>query len=162
MAETGRVDDMSNTLPGMPEGENLPPRFQDNRVPERPLTRAAHNAGSALGTTVNRVRTRLTVVRGRGGSAAEELSAKARQYSETTTRKLEDLKLDAQARGERLAETVQQRSADLGRDVRQRIRTLRAESQRVQRDYPIQVILGCAAAAFALGFVLRIWRSARD
>lgn len=179
MAETRRFDETaqssasmpgmdplpppSNTLPGMPEGDNLPPPAQSGQAANRPLTRAAQSAGTALGTTVNRVRTRLTVVRGgQGSSVSDEVSAKAREYSQTASRKLQDLKQDAQQRGEHLAETVQEKTAALNADVRQRLRNLRAQSQRVQLDFPIQVILGCAAAAFLLGFSLRIWRSGRD
>ncbi|MFB3917945.1 MAG: hypothetical protein ACE14M_14545 [Terriglobales bacterium] len=41
----------------------------------------------------------------------------------------------------------------------QRAAQTRTRAQQLAHDYPLHAILGCAAAAFVIGFALRIWRS---
>jgi ElaB/YqjD/DUF883 family membrane-anchored ribosome-binding protein len=57
-----------------------------------------------------------------------------------------------------LQETVRARAEDLRDTASRQARMARQRAEFYGRKYPLQVIGGVAAAAFLLGFVLRMWR----
>ncbi len=58
-----------------------------------------------------------------------------------------------------LEQRLEDRIEELGQGLRRRISDLPRERARVQREYPVQIILACAAVAFVAGVALRIWRT---
>ncbi len=58
-----------------------------------------------------------------------------------------------------LEQRLEDRVEELGRRLNRRISDLPQQKARVEREYPLQIILACAAVAFVAGITLRIWRT---
>ncbi len=58
----------------------------------------------------------------------------------------------------RASENVHETAADLKRDARHNLRQMRSRGQHLAHEYPIHFVLGAAASAFAIGFLLGWWR----
>lgn len=52
-------------------------------------------------------------------------------------------------------------AADIKETARQRIDEARSRARYYAHEYPVEFIATAGAAAFALGFILRVWRSSR-
>lgn len=129
-----------------PGPEGVPPERQlETELPasnER-LNRTAENVGTAVGTAVNAVRDlpdrlqdmkqRLKIVRGAGEPS-----------------KADEIKVKAKEKADELKETA-------GRKIDE----ARSRATHLANQYPIQVILAAGAIAFAVGLILRLWRSDR-
>ena len=154
---TSEVPDF-DVYPGTPEqqgfspSEGLRPIAQPERTlpPPGGLTNTAERIGRSLGNAVNAVRdlpsgmrTRLTVVKGKG---AEQASAAADQLK------------DISERAQQTAQEQWQRTRALAQEQLQRARV---RAQYIAREYPLQVIAGAAAAGLLLGISLRVWRGNR-
>jgi ElaB/YqjD/DUF883 family membrane-anchored ribosome-binding protein len=63
------------------------------------------------------------------------------------------------AHAERLSRQAGPAAADFKRNAEQRYQHTRARAQAIANRYPIETIAGAAAAAFVLGFALRLRRS---
>jgi ElaB/YqjD/DUF883 family membrane-anchored ribosome-binding protein len=81
---------------------------------------------------------------------------RARQPAERVKDRIDDVRERLES-GE-LQEDVRKRAEYLAGEVSDRARELRSRTQHYARQYPLKFIAGAAAAGFALGFVLRMWR----
>ncbi len=52
-------------------------------------------------------------------------------------------------------------AGELRDNARQKVQQARSRAEYLAHEYPLQFILAAGAAAFVLGFALRIWRSSR-
>ena len=68
---------------------------------------------------------------------------------------------DASEAAAQLKETAEEKAADLKHGARRRVTATRRQIEGLKAEYPLQIILGLAAAAFVIGFGIRIWRSTR-
>jgi hypothetical protein len=151
MPENARATPNFDTYPAPSPGPTARP---DRQLPEDPtgarLTETAETIGTAVGKAVNTVRDlpgrledmkddmkhRLQVVRRQGGpSAGDKLKDKA-----------DELK-------DKAGELKQQASDKLG-EARQR-------ASRMANESPLTVVLAAGIVAFAVGVILRVWRSNR-
>ena len=57
-----------------------------------------------------------------------------------------------------LQEDVRERASDLAEEASRQARVARTRAEFYARNYPLQFIAGAAAAGFAIGFLLRMWR----
>lgn len=145
------------------------------------LNRSAEVVGRGVGNAVagvrrlprqfDKLRSRIHLVprRATGGRAADDLQdvvADWRDAAEDTVSELthrvknytDDVSNSAHRGWEDFRRQMECRIASLRRDARRQLAALRQwESKR-----PLQVIGGCAAAAFVAGVALRIWRSNCD
>lgn len=103
-----------------------------------PLNEAAERVGILVGVAVERAR-----------ELPRRLSELKQRFIIIRGRKTEDVSVAA---------------AQYRRDAERKLRQARNRAEFLANEYPVQVIAGIAAAAFVLGFGLRIWRSkhARD
>lgn len=106
--------------------------------PEVPATRkreAAETVGAAVGKAVVRVR---------------EVPRRMAEMKERFT----------VIRG-RAREDAASTAGDFRENARQKVQEARTRADYLAHEYPLEFILGVGAAAFVLGFALRIWRSSR-
>ncbi|HEY3928335.1 MAG TPA: hypothetical protein VGL89_08175 [Candidatus Koribacter sp.] len=166
--DTQSIDEL---LAGFPPEQALP-AAQNPR-----LNQAAESIGSALGTTIGKVRHGISLVQNRqrsnGPSASERVSQQAETFTAAITEKAEQLGdlaeekasefVDmAQERWQRVSQTAQERWSEARRMARRRIVDVREQAAHLRDDRPIELILSFAGAAFVLGFALRVWRSTHD
>ena len=114
----------------------------------------AERIGGALGTAVRhargvpgRVRGGLELVRGR---VAERASQATSQVSEASSQYKEQLK-----------DRASEKFADWNDAARRGASQARQQAERIRAEYPLQVMIGLAAAFFVIGFGIRLWRSTR-
>jgi hypothetical protein len=146
----------------------LPPSA-DSTVPGQTsprLNRTAEGIGSALGTTVGRVRSGLTLVQRREREIARDLS-------ETVSQQAENLSAAVVEQVDRITDVAEERVSQFTRALNEemgvlrfraatRIKELRKQAATARDEHPVEAILAIAGAAFVLGFALRIWRSGND
>lgn len=151
--------DQENRREGGPEPRISPPIASvspDRELPERATPGAigewptrttapgghqpADRAGYVLGTAAGRARqlgTRL-------------------QYQ--VQDRIDDLRSRFQLIRGRASQNVEETAADVEREARQNLSQLRSRAQYFAHEYPIHFVLGAAASAFLIGFVLGWWR----
>ncbi len=103
--------------------------------PAPKLRETAETVGSAVGRAVNRAR---------------ELPHRLAEMKERFT----------VIRG-RAREEAATKAEEAGETARQKLQHAQTRIQHYAHDYPIQFILGVGAGCFALGVIMRIWRSNR-
>lgn len=124
-----------DTYPAPADPEELRMRSSHDELEENPkLTEAAGRIGSVVGRAVGMVK---------------ELPDNVKQRF--------DVIRGGAGEGRRLSE----RAGELAESARERIRETRQRTSRYAHDNPFQFLAVVAGAAFALGVVLRIWRSHR-
>ncbi len=185
----GEYPDTQGGNPSSPLGRQedtpaLPPGETESRdAGNRTLNRSAEVVGRSVGTAVagirtlpdefERLRSRIHVVKKNAGESALDLrdSAEAKaadlrdsaevgllELAEKAAAYTETIRSRADSRMEEFRRTARYRLQEIRRTTRLRI--IQARFWRPER--PLQAILICAGAAFALGAILRIWRSSGE
>lgn len=130
------------------------------------LNRTAESIGSALGTTVGRVRSGLTLVQEREREMARDLSQTVSQQAENLSaavvEHVDHLTDVAEERVFEFARTFNRQLDVLRFRANARMRELRRQATITRDEHPVEAILVIAGAAFVLGFALRVWRSGND
>jgi len=122
------------------------------------MQEVAERIGGVLGTAVRhargvsvRVRSGLELVRGRvadqAAQVSEEASESASQFSEASSQ---------------FKEKASEKFSDWNQAARNRVSQARQRAEEIKAKYPLQVMLGLAAAFFVIGFGIRLWRSNRE
>lgn len=143
-----------NELSGGP-GRDVTPANASVAFPgdrqQQQMHEVAERLGGVLGTAIrqargfsSRVRGGLQVVQGR---VADRTSRASQETQEAASR---------------LQEAAKEKAADWNQGARQRFVELRQQAEEMKTEYPLQMILALAAAAFVIGFGIRLWRSTRD
>lgn len=130
------------------------------------LNRTAETIGAALGTTVGKMRSGISLVQDRRREATQGISSTISQTSESLSaaamEKAERLGDFAEEKVSALANSAQERWDVVSRATRNRVFELRQQAARARDREPIKVILAFAGAAFVIGIALRIWRANND
>lgn len=158
------------SLPGMSTDlQQLPEKGSPASNPR--LNSAAEKVGSALGSTVGNVRSRLRIVGGRsarlsgtGDSAGvtEQVSQKASEFADAASERISTLKDSAAIAASEWKETASERLADWRVIARRQVRVARQNAAYYKNEYPVQTMLALAGFAFVVGCSLRIWRATSD
>ena len=114
------------------------------------MQEVAERIGGALGTAVRQAR-------GVSGRVRGGLQLVQKQVADRIARAPQD----ASEAAAQLKETAEEKAADLKHGARRRVTATRRQIEGLKAEYPLQIILGLAAAAFVIGFGIRIWRSTR-
>ena len=159
LRESAALEDPSvePLLPDVPPDRTLP-------ATENPrLNRTAESIGSALGTTVGKVRSGLTLVQARSEEKAREvadhLSQQAEAVSAAAIEKAEHLGDIAEEKASELLDSAQEGWESLRETARRGLIEARKQVAVAREEHPVELILGFAALAFTVGFALRVWRS---
>ena len=144
------------------------------------LNRSAQAVGRGVGTAVagvrglprqfDKLRSRIHLVGSqRSASLADEARNKVEQWREAAEQKTAEVKDRAELYAYEVTDRTNRRLEDFRQRTVWRINRLRVVANRWrgqarhwQYERPLQVIAGCAAAAFAAGVALRIWRSTSE
>lgn len=133
------------------------------------LNQTAENIGSAVGSTVREMKSRFRVVKGgaqesissttddlkqRAGETVEQAKQRASEVVQQASNKASEVLDSAKERASAAMDTVRAKASESMQSARNRAAYLKEE-------YPMQVVMGAAAAGFVLGVALRIWRSNR-
>ena len=166
--------ELPGVLSSLPE---LPERGTPARNPA--LNRSAETLGRSVGNAVvgvrelprqfDKLRSRLQVVgKGTGPSAAslretvDDLRAAAENKAAELKDKAEAYTYEASNRANRRLEELRQQARLRINLLRVRTRRWIGEARHWEYERPFRVVAISAAAAFALGVALRIWRSNSD
>jgi ElaB/YqjD/DUF883 family membrane-anchored ribosome-binding protein len=159
-------------LAGFPPPDRTLPQPYNPR-----LNRTAETIGSALGSTVGRMRNGLSLVKGgrsdSGPGLTDQISQKASDLKDTVRSQAQDLTSTVreqagqfgdmvQDKTQQLMETSQKGWQDFRVSSRQRLIQARHRAAVLRQDHPLELIGGFAATAFAIGVALRVWRSTND
>lgn len=130
------------------------------------LNRTAESIGSALGTTVGRLRSGLTLVQKRQGEAThgitEKISEQAHELSAAAIERAEQLGDVAEETAGRIADTAQQQWTVVRANTRRIVFRAREQAAVMKEEKPLHLIGAFAALSFVVGFTLRVWRSSND
>lgn len=145
--DVGETDSAAPTVPfpskptnvrELPIASDVVAPAQPDFVRREPAPRvrdAAETVGAAVGKAVGKVR---------------ELPRRVSEMKERLT-----------VVGGRKREDTATKAAEVKETARVRLHEAQSRADQIAHEYPIQFILGMGAAAFMLGFVMRIWRSSR-
>jgi hypothetical protein len=178
-------------LAGMPTGSNLPAENFSVYRNKRRLNRSAETIGYGVGTCVatvlrfpRHVEAAKSKLRGLGDTASVNTAAAAVELLDKAVEQADVLKKTASHRAAAWREAVDARFSQLthessaqlqklrsatagelrkaSRTAQARIVDARRRVQEWEREYPLEMIAGFAAAAFVAGLALRVWRSNRE
>ena len=163
--DTQSIDQL---LAGIPDTQHALPRAENER-----LTQAAETIGSALGTTVGKVRSGIEVVHDRQREMARTLSEKLAEQKQKVSEQAEAIGARVSEQAGELGDRTQEKAAELldltqqrWNDVRDRTREQVTEARRraaiLRDEHPLELIAGFAIAGFVVGVLLRVWRSSND
>jgi ElaB/YqjD/DUF883 family membrane-anchored ribosome-binding protein len=164
--------------------EALPPGDSESRsAGNATLNRSAEMVGRSVGTAVagirslpdqfDRLRSRIHLVKKNAGESAAELrdsaEAKAAEWRDAAEVGLLELADKAAAYTETIRSRADSRMEEVRRNAWYRLNEIRrttrlrmVQAREWKPERPLQVIMICAGAAFALGAILRIWRSSSE
>ena len=148
------------------------------------LNRTAESIGTALGSTVGRMRSGMSLVKGNlaetGMELTDKLSEKATDLSQKAAGIKESVRNQAQGftsslreqagqfgdmvqdKTQQIVETTQASLEELRERARQRLIEARHRAAVLRQDHPLELIGAFAAAAFVIGIAMRVWRSNND
>ncbi len=122
------------------------------------MQEVAERIGGVLGTAVRhargvsgRVRSGLQLVRGQVADQAEQVSEDASEAASQFAEASSQFK-----------QRASEKFSDWNQAARNRVSEARHRAEEIKAKYPLQVILGLAAAFFVIGFGIRLWRSTRE
>lgn len=160
--ENPALDDHSveKLLAGLPPEHTLP-RSENPR-----LNQTAENIGAALGTTIGKMRSGLSLVQTREREMAHDLSRKLSQQAEglsaAAVEKAGQLGDIAEEKASMAFNAVQEQWDTLRERAGVRIVELRKRAAILRDEHPLELIGAFAGAAFVLGAALKVWRSNHD
>ncbi len=157
------------SLPGM-SNDNDESGYNDLRSSNPRLNFAAEKVGSALGSTVGNVRSRLRIVGGRSAKMAslgtseisEQASQRASEIADFASEKFSSLKESAASRASEWKEIAGERVAKWQTFANSQVNLTRRRASYYSHEYPVQTMLSLAGFAFVMGCGLRIWRANSD
>ncbi len=117
------------------------------RSTERRLENAGEAVGQAIGTVINEARDLP-------GKLQDRMSELKRRFQVISGRGSADLK----QRASELTDEAQEKLSDLSHQARVEARHWEFRARLYAYRSPLQFIAGAAAAGFAIGFLLRLWR----
>jgi len=98
----------------------------------------------------------------RAGHALGAAAGRARQLGvrlqDQVHDRIDDLRSRFKVIRGRASKEVPERAGEVKHDARKNLNQLRSRAQYLAHEYPIQFVLGTAASAFAIGFLLGWWR----
>ncbi len=102
-------------------------------------------------------------IRESGANAFDTLREKARPITDFVQDRVSDMRhrfriIRGRVRSGELQDEVKDRASNLADEASQQARIARNRAEHYARNYPLQFIGGAAAAGFAIGFLLRLWR----
>lgn len=150
---------------------DVPPALPEEASPANNprLNQTAESIGTAVGSTVREMKSRFRVVKGgaqesiwsttddlkqRAGETVEQAKQRASEAVQQASSKASEVLDNAKERASAAMDTARAKASESMQAARNRAAYLKEE-------YPMQVVMGAAAAGFVLGVVLRIWRSNR-
>lgn len=169
--ETGVPGIATGALPGEPVLDDqgvdellagFPPERTLPRTENPRLNRTAETIGSALGATVGRMRSGLSLVkvnRDGGPGLTDKISQKAEDLSATVREQAGHLGDVVQDRTEELVRSTRQRWTELRATGREKVIEVRHRAAVLKQDHPLELIGAFAGTAFIVGVALRVWRS---
>ncbi len=116
---------------------------------------AGGKVGSALGAVVNRTKDF-------GGNVQDRMSELKKKFRVISGRRSSDLKdraTDLKGRAAQLSDETQRRASELAQRAKQEARHWEARARGYAQDSPFRFVGIAAAAGFAIGFLLRLWRT---
>lgn len=151
---------------------DVPPALPEEASPANNprLNQTAENIGTAVGSTVREMKSRFRVVKGGAqesiSSTTEDLKQRAGETVEQVKQRASEAVQQASSKASEVLDAAKQRASaamDTARTkVSDSMQAARNRAAYLRDEYPLQVVMGAAAAGFVLGVVLRIWRSNRD
>lgn len=151
---------VDHLLAGIPSAGNLP------RPENARLNRTAESIGTALGSTVVKMRSGLSLVQSREREIARDLSQRISQQTETLSaavvERAEQFGDVAEEKASQLYDVAQQRWNDLNQAARNAVLDARKKATQLRDEHPLELIAAFAAAGFVLGAALKVWRSNHD
>jgi hypothetical protein len=130
------------------------------------LNRTAESIGAALGTTVGKVRSGLSLVVDREQelqrNLADTISGKTETFSAAATEKAERIGDIIEERATQIAITAQEQWDVISEKARERVVEFRRQAAVLRDEHPLELIAAFAGAAFVLGAALKVWRSIDD
>ncbi len=140
-----------DTYPAPSPGSTAAP---DRQLPEDPmgarLTETAETIGTAVGKAVNTVRDLPERLEGMKDDMKHRLQVVRRQGGPSAGDKIKDK-----------AEELKDKAGELKERAGEKVGKARQRASRLASENPLAVILAAGIAAFALGVILRLWRSNR-
>ncbi|HLH10187.1 MAG TPA: hypothetical protein VKW78_23330 [Terriglobales bacterium] len=134
----------------------LNPVDPDRELPE-------HGTPSELGEwPVTTTRPRTPQAADRLGQALGSAASQVRQIPINLKYRIEDLRERFKVIRGRASNDVREAAGDLQQGAARNLRQARSRAQRLAHDYPIEFVLGSAAAAFLVGFILGWWRQSNE
>lgn len=98
-----------------------------------------------------------------GGNALDTLREKARPVTDFVQDRVADMRhrfrvIRGRVQSGELQDEMKDRASELTDEASRQARVVRTRAEFYARNYPLQFIAGAAAAGFAIGFLLRMWR----
>jgi hypothetical protein len=168
MSEPARHDDAWGKVPpseqenrkaGGPDSEATPPLTRV--LPDRELPEQA-TPGQVGEWPIRSTAPVRNEPADRAGYALGAAAGRARQLGvrlqDQVHDRIDDLRSRFKVIRGRASEEVQETAGEVKHDARQNLNQLRSRAQYLAHEYPIQFVLGAAASAFAIGFLLGWWR----
>ena len=135
-------------VPSRPLGEWPRADMTEAATPEDTRLQSAGEAvGSALGTVVSEARELP-------GRLQDRVKDFKRRFQVISGRKAADFK----QRASELTGEAEQQISDLANEASREVRFWEFRARLYARRYPFEFVAGAAAAGFAIGFLLRLWR----
>jgi len=96
-------------------------------------------------------------------NALDTLREKARPVTDFVQDRVADMRhrlriIRGRVESGELQEELRDRASELGDEASRQARRARSRAEFYARNFPLQFIAGAAAAGFAIGFLLRMWR----
>lgn len=130
------------------------------------LNRTAESIGSALGSTVGKLRSGLTLVQKRpiaaGHGITDTISGRAQSISAAAIETAEHLGDIAEDKASQLADTAQYQWIKFRANARRVVVRSREQAAVLKEKKPLHLIAAFAALGFVVGVTLRVWRSNND
>src|SRR5437868_13374008 len=154
----------SYPAPSMEEGRRIrDERFEQfGREPgkdvNRELINTAQKVGTLLGTAVGTVRSAAARTQEAGRDRGQSLKESAQIKIEQAKSRIDETVQQARYRANEVIDDVKNRANEVTMQMRERTRETTRRATNYARENQQHVLLGVAAAAFADGFALRLWR----
>ncbi len=146
-SEPATIEPLPPALPETPAEELYDRPFVVEDEPRTATERVGSVVGEVMGSLQSRIRSGLSVVKGRSRDAGDAIG---------------DAAESAQEKARELSEEARIRIDELRRNAYRRMRQARVAGRRAVDEYPLQSLVAIGGMALVLGFLLRIWRANGD